>query len=54
MKQSDAVYIKAMLWIIVGVCRHAELSEPVFWIIMLNILFYGIAYIFYRSKEIDE
>lgn len=54
MKQSDAAYIKAILWIIAGVCRHAELSEPVFWIIMLNILFYSVAYIFYKSKEIDE
>jgi hypothetical protein len=50
-QNSDIAYIKAMLWGIVGVCRGPELPDPLFWIIFLNILFYGIEFVFCKYKE---
>lgn len=58
MQNSDVAYIKAMLWGIIGsivdVCQDPKLPDPMFWIITLNILFYGIESAFYKYKENSE
>jgi hypothetical protein len=54
MQDSDVAYIKAMLWGILGVCQGSELSDPMFWMIFLNVLLYGFGFIFYRWKENGE
>lgn len=54
MRNSDIAYIKAILWGIIGVCQGSELPDPIFWIITLNILFYGIESAFYKYKENSE
>lgn len=53
MRNSDVAYIKAMLWGIVGVCQD-ELPDPIFWIVVVNILFYGLEFAFYKYKENGE
>lgn len=54
MRDSDAAYIKTMLWGIIGVCRGSEMPDPMFWIVILNILLYGIECAFYKYKENGE
>ena len=54
MRNSDVAYIKAMLWGIAGICQGFELPDPMFWMVILNIFFYGIEFVFYRYKENGE
>ena len=54
MRNSDVAYVKAMLWGIIGICQDFELSDPMFWIIILYIFLYGIEFLFYRYKELTE
>jgi hypothetical protein len=54
MQNSDVAYIKAMLWGIICVCRGSELPDLLFWIILFNILCYGIEFVFYKYKENGE
>ncbi len=54
MRNSDVAYIKAMLWGIIGVCQSSELSDPMFWIVILYIFLYGVEFLFYRYKENGE
>lgn len=54
MRNSDVAYIKAILWGIIGVCRKPEIPDPMFWMVVLNILFYGIESAFYKYKENSE
>ncbi len=54
MRNSDVAYIKGMLWGIIGVCQGSELPDLMFWLVVLNLLFCGIEFVFYRYKENGE
>lgn len=54
MRNSDAAYIKVMLWGIIGLCQGPELPSPMFWIVILNILLYSIEFVFCKYNENGE
>lgn len=53
MQKSDVAYIKAMLWGIIST-QYSVLTDATFWIAILNIVFYGIQFIYYRYMEEGE
>lgn len=53
MQKSDVAYIKAMLWAIVST-QYSILTDVTFWIVVLNIIFYGMQSIYYKYIEEGE
>ena len=53
MQKSDVAYIKAMLWAIIST-QYSILADVTFWIVVLNIVFYSMQFIYYKYMEEGE
>ena len=51
MEKSDVAYIKALLWGIAGLCRNADLPDPIFWLMVFYMVYYGLEFVHYKLRE---